>query len=332
MKTKIVYSIISSKSDVFLEETMVSIYSLRLYNPDAVVVLVVDDQTYDSFTCSRSQINEYVSEIIVIKVPSELSKKQKSRFLKTNLRQYIKGDYLFVDSDTIITSSLEEIDTFIFPIGAVKDRHLDLEVHTHKNDIYKCAKIIGWNIGNEVRNYYNSGVFYVKDIELTHDFYKHWHDIWLDGLKKGVDIDQPSLGKTNYLFNNIIHELDGVWNCQILTNGVPYLSNAKILHYFTSNVNNKSNYPFLLSDVSIYESIKKDGTLTTELKQRIFNAKSQFSNNYEIIGGARLTFLNTSTCAFIWWIYLKSSKVFNALEYIFSVFQNIYHKLKLVKR
>jgi hypothetical protein len=37
MKTKIIYVLVSNENDCYLEQALVSIYSLRLYNPDANV-------------------------------------------------------------------------------------------------------------------------------------------------------------------------------------------------------------------------------------------------------------------------------------------------------
>lgn len=38
MKTKIIYVLVSNENDCYLEQALVSIYSLRLYNPDAKFV------------------------------------------------------------------------------------------------------------------------------------------------------------------------------------------------------------------------------------------------------------------------------------------------------
>ena len=45
MKTKIVYALIASENDLFLEECWTSIYSLRTFHDDAHVVLLVDQNT-----------------------------------------------------------------------------------------------------------------------------------------------------------------------------------------------------------------------------------------------------------------------------------------------
>ncbi len=331
MKTKIVYSVVSDYSDIYLEQTIVSIYSLRVHNPNAKVILVVDEQTNDTISGKRAKILEYVSEKIVIKNLNNLTKRQRSRFIKTSLRKYIIGDYLFIDSDTIVTSSLNDIDLLDLPIAAVKDRHFFLYNHRCKKDIYKYAKIIDWQIGDNDHVYFNSGVFYAKDVFVVHEFYQTWHDFWKDGCKKGIDYDQPSLGKTNALFDNIVGELDGVWNCQVLTNGLPFLYNAKILHYFNSNLKYNKCYSFALSDKDIYMNIKLLGDLSNDVKQRIVNAKSEFRVDSEIIGGSMVDFQYTFTYILFRGIYLKSEKIFALLDWMNKQLVVFFFLLKRIK-
>ena len=45
MKTQIVYVLVSSEKDVFLEELWASVWSLRRYEPDVTVNVIVDELT-----------------------------------------------------------------------------------------------------------------------------------------------------------------------------------------------------------------------------------------------------------------------------------------------
>ena len=119
MKTKIVYAVSSDEQDIYLEQTVLSVFSLKRHNPDAVVEFVVDERTDKTIVGKRELILQYVNKKIVVEVPESYDKKQTSRFLKTNLRQYIDGDFLFIDSDTVIADSLADIDSFDGDIGAV---------------------------------------------------------------------------------------------------------------------------------------------------------------------------------------------------------------------
>ena len=43
MRVKIVYVLISNKEDIYLEQLWLSLYTLRLYNKEAHVAVVMDD-------------------------------------------------------------------------------------------------------------------------------------------------------------------------------------------------------------------------------------------------------------------------------------------------
>lgn len=86
MKTKIIYVLVSNENDCYLEQALVSIYSLRLYNPDANLLLLVDEETSRTLENGiRKLILNYVSKLVIVDVPFHYSKQQKSRYIKTSL-------------------------------------------------------------------------------------------------------------------------------------------------------------------------------------------------------------------------------------------------------
>ena len=214
MKTKIVYVVVSDETDIFLEQALLSIFSLRRHHPDAYVELVVDQATNNTIIGKRSEIKKYVSKITAIKVPDNYNKGQKSRWLKTNLRNLIEGDYLFIDNDTIITDSLEGIDEFNGEIGAVKDKHAPVEQNKDKDKLLLWSKQDGWTYSDDLA-YFNSGVMFVRDCQFTHDFYREWNKRWQTcSTKYQRFYDQSPLAATNEFYQYPIKELTGDWNCQ----------------------------------------------------------------------------------------------------------------------
>ena len=178
MKTKIVYVVTSDETDVYLEQALLSVFSLRKHNPDDYVELVVDQDTDATIAGKRKEVLKYIDNKVVVNVPEGYNKVCKSRWLKTSLRQLIKGDFLFIDTDTIVTDNLEEIDSFTGDIGAVKDQHVLIGEITSRKWLRVNAERDGW-IWSESLAYYNSGVMYVKDSPFTHKFYQTWHNKWI---------------------------------------------------------------------------------------------------------------------------------------------------------
>lgn len=319
MKTQIVYTITSDNNDVYLEQVLVSLYSLRLYNPDATVILIVDDITNKTLYGQRAHLLKFITKKIVITVPSEYNKVQRSRFLKTSIRENIKGDYLFIDSDTIITASLKDIDNFPNEIGAVKDYHLYFKDIPAIKSILQKAKKIQWNVSNDDLIYFNSGVIFAKDTPKVHILYKKWQEIWKESVKKNMYYDQPALGKANAECGYIIKELDGTWNCQLLTKGLKYLYQSRIIHYFSSTQVSYSKiddsvYYFL--NKKIYEEIKMLGYIPEHTIEAIKHAQSAFSTNYELYYGTKYDFINSKTCKALKRIYFKHPILFKIIERI----------------
>ena len=129
MRTKLVYVLASTENDLFYEQCLISVYSAQLYNPNIKIVLVVDNKTHSTLKGNRKEITDYVDDIIVKDFPEETSMFMRSRLLKVELRSLVKGDYLYVDCDTLIVDSLESIDWVSESIAAVLDGHVKLKNH-----------------------------------------------------------------------------------------------------------------------------------------------------------------------------------------------------------
>ena len=110
MKTKILYILASSQSDIFWEQTFLSITSLRKTNPSVKVALLMDNITYSTLAETRAMLLKIIDEPVVISLDNVISNKEKSRVLKTNMRNYVDGDFLYIDSDALILSDLSTID------------------------------------------------------------------------------------------------------------------------------------------------------------------------------------------------------------------------------
>lgn len=286
MKTKIVYVVTSDKTDVYLEQTLLSVFSLRKHNPDAYVELVVDQDTNLTIAGKRVEILKYVNNKIVVKVPDQYNKAQKSRWLKTSLRKHVQGDYLFIDTDTLITDCLDDIDLFKGEIGAVADHHEPIKRRFSRIEkLQKWSKEDSWRYCDGLL-YFNSGVIFVRDCPFSILFYEEWHKIWKLSLENyGRIFDQSPLAATNEKFNYPIKELDGIWNCQLNDNGLLYLVNAKVMHYDNYGAD---HYFWKMYDKQILNSIKSSGCITEEAKELVIKAKSSFVIPYKVITGDEL--------------------------------------------
>lgn len=234
---KIVYVLVSDASDFYLEQTYLSLLSLRRYNPSAEVVLVVDKYTQDGLVDERSCLLPLVNECYIQDVDASLSKKVRSRILKTKLRDIMHGAFLYIDCDTVVLSELPPV-TQDCDIAAVYSYHYSILSESPSYFSVLCEMdACGEKADSE--EYFNGGVFYVADTATAHEFYCMWgklYERFYHNYK--IDSDQQALYVANNNMGGVIKELSGIWNCQV-GYGLEYLSSALILHYLVSTCNGR---------------------------------------------------------------------------------------------
>ena len=246
---KLVYCLTSTPEDLYYEQALVSIHTARFHNPESEIILIVDSDTNASLIGNRSGLDSYISEKIVIAVPEKYaSNVAKSIYLKLHVRSFVSGTLLFVDTDTIIVSPINEPVDFESEMGMVLDRHQKKRKLADKT--FTVFKLLGYSSPSWT-DYHNSGVIFMKDTPQTHEFYEQWFLTWEKCFEKGYFVDQPSLADTEKKLG-LIKTLPGEWNCQtFVPESLPYFSNAKICHFYGGTGENNVDewYTLLLKRV-----------------------------------------------------------------------------------
>lgn len=304
MKTQIVYVLVSSEKDVFLEELWASVWSLRQFHPKvspqsstigrencAKVNVVVDDRTNEYIHRFPSLV-EMFDEIVVVSTPEHYTPKERSRELKTRIREVIKGDFFYIDTDTIICKPLDGIDNCEYDMAGVPDSNAYLKDQLFVYSMVNSVRdIFGTDISD--REYLiNGGVFYVKDCDTTHKLFKLWNKNWTYScFEKGNSQDQPALWQSDFEMGNIIKTLPDIYNSQVAMS-LQYFADAAIVHFLHMNfISDQSYSPYL--SLHIYREIKKAGMLTPEIKKQIINCKTAWQPMTIPVGRDQMLFLYT---------------------------------------
>ena len=313
MKTKLVYILVSDTSDFYYEQTLLSATSARMWNPDAEIIVVVDDKTNATLVGTRTALMDVANKKVVVDFPKDINKKRRSRFLKTSVRKYVEGDFLYIDSDTVVCQSLEEIDNLTIEMGAVPDSH---STSNPEETVLQRIGLLDCTF-KEGDSYYNSGILYVKDTPETHAFFEEWYNIYNQSLNKKLDFDQPALYVCNQR-RDLIKPLEGEFNCQIFTGGLPYLGYAKIIHAFNTYSFNAyfGGCFFIFADNSYLNTIKQRGRVDEKDLHLLKNAKRQFYGEYALTYGQNLEY-NKSV---LFHIFLDHRSLFHKIEFIGKVF------------
>lgn len=270
MRTKLVYVLTCAENATYIEQALMAIWSARYYNNEAHIVLLVDDLTNQLLVNKRAEVLNYITEKIVVPFDDvDATMIYRSRFIKTQVRKLVFGDFLFIDSDTITCSSLHEVDNFDCEVGAVPESNIPVkqfcEALYHSMEIN--ATKMGWSPKDE-QYYFSSGVLYAKDTKIAHELFDKWHQYWSEGVDRGVNLDQPSLAKANIECGHPIQSIDNKWNCVMFTHP-RWAKEAYIQHYSWYQ-----NMSFLFSK-RVLRYIKENG-LTDYIKQYVLSPTSSY--------------------------------------------------------
>ena len=308
---KIVYVTVGADKIEYINMQRIAVASAKKHMPHIPVVIVTDGETLPKL---RKYKDFSGVELASFPVPADLNTVEKSRYLKTNLRSLISGDFLYIDSDSIICEDFSD-DLPECSLGLVLDENRPLaEQDDGGAAIRRCAQARGFDLSG-CESYFNGGVIFAKDDAPAKAFFKDWYANWDRTRSEGNHHDQYSLNAVE-MKRRLITELDGAWNCQLTSccASFSYLRNVKILHYLSVQpdgiyqLNNADLMCGELSDARIAQIIDRP-----ELLFNRFHMYADSSVEY------RLT--NTSHYHFINRMFTKHPKLFRFGEKLLSIFR-----------
>ena len=293
MIPQIVYVLVANEKNLYLEEMWVSIFSLRRHHPEATVKVLVDMETKE-YLSRFPQLTSMIDETVVVQTPAGYNAKQRSRQIKTTIRNVLTGDYIFIDTDTVICKPLDGIVEDIRElkdfrgIAAVREGHA-----TMKDTLFPPTGTVKRIFDIDISQsplMTNSGVMFVADIPFTHEFYKRWNENWKRScFEKGNSQDQPSLYATDCQYGYVIRELSGIYNAQVAMS-LKYYADAVILHWWHMDfIEDQSYSPYF--SLEIYQDLKKEGEITPQIEELIINAKQSFVSPTMPVGKDHILFL-----------------------------------------
>lgn len=293
MIPQIVYVLVANEKNLYLEEMWISIFSLRRHHPEATVKVLMDVETKE-YINRFPQLTTMIDETVVVQTPAGYNEKQRSRQIKTTIRNILKGDYIFIDTDTVICKPLDGIVEDIAElkdfrgIAAVREGHVRMK-DTLFPPTGTVKRIFDIDISKSPLMT-NSGVMFVADIPFTHEFYKRWNENWKRScFEKGNSQDQPSLYATDCQYGYVIRELSGIYNAQVAMS-LKYYADAVILHWWHMDfIEDQSYSPYF--SLEIYQDLKKEGEITPQIEELIINAKQSFVSPTMPVGKEHILFL-----------------------------------------
>lgn len=319
MKATIVYALISTPEDFYLEENLISLYTLRIYDRESRVVVLTDEPTSHYIKSHCVDIMEYVDELRIIEVPEEFNNTERSRYLKTNLAKFIEGNFLYIDGDTVIADNLDEIENFEGDVCQVADGNGNLYLRENSR-AESLFKMLNWGscVG---RPFFNSGLMFVRNNERTRKVFELWFAYWFESRQIKNFQDQPPYVKACMDCGLKITQLPDVWNCQIRAHGFYCIGEAKVIHPFAG----LKDSLFLIYKKSVMEEIRKNGFVSLELIEMMKHPRMAFERDVFVLGRQEKTFYNS----FVHAVFLNQPKLFKKLNSFLSFLYKLTHQKKI---
>jgi hypothetical protein len=207
------YVLTSDGTDSYADMNLISAWSVRQSNPQVRIVIFSDIGTKRALEAAQHPILTEVDEFRVVKTPVQ-SAGFTNRFIKTSLRRWIEGAFLFLDGDTLVRGDLSPV----FEMNAALAGVANHSGSGHPSEMPETEsavfKEMGWDLPETY--YVNGGVLFFSDHPDAYRFCELWHKRWLEcSGKTGRHFDQVSLNRSLADSGSDFAWLDGRFNAQV---------------------------------------------------------------------------------------------------------------------
>lgn len=211
-KPHVCYALSLDDDDLFAELASISAACVRRLYPFAKITVLTDEQTR-ARTDALRPLRKWVSEIKSVG-GFEGSARLRSRFVKTQARTVIEGDFLYLDADTVAVLPFDELFQCAEPLAAAIDRNRVDPEGGFPRWVIPDFQRLGWAYPTKL--YLNSGILFWKDCAESRTLGRLWHENWLHYTRMTDNpADQPA-------FNHSIDSLgikpkivDDVFNARV---------------------------------------------------------------------------------------------------------------------
>jgi hypothetical protein len=179
---------------LYADMAAVAALSVRRLHPQAQIILVTDEPTARAIDHHSHALGNIVTEIVVRPTGTD-DPVVSSRHLRTVLRQLIKGDYLYLDTDAIAVRPLDRGWPRRADLAMARDRNQRGITPLALPGVEKLRVKLAWEF--RMDRYLNAGVMFVRDTPASHAFYAEWHRRWKQALSLGIGQDQFSLNSAS---------------------------------------------------------------------------------------------------------------------------------------
>ena len=256
----------SDGDDLYPEATFIAIALLRRVYKHASVILFIDEVTERKVLPRAQPAMNAANEVIRVKADFPDSS-ARSRYMKTSIRLRVNGDFVFLDSDTLVIGACDKLFTGGTPIAAALDLNSIFPYPHTPIWIQPIYQHFGWTY--PLKHYFNTGVVYWADLPETRRLAELWHERWRLVIQKfGKYHDQPSFNSAVADSEIAVKVLPTVYNAMVEAHP-RFVRGARILHFFSSKPSMVAN------NVTLIGHLLRHYQLTKQIDWPVVEAASE---------------------------------------------------------
>lgn len=208
----------------------ISATSVRIQEPGARIVIVADGLTDEANRELGARFAGLADEIIIrhVELPSPVAR---NRVHRIALRDFIIGDFLYLDSDTLAIAPLAGVTNTAGDVGAATDFNIDLVHRWFPADMERPFRALGWDY--PLPYYLNTGVVLLRDTAASRSFCREWMRRYEASSSMRHVWDQATFNSALFASGVPHVVLDHGFNAMVVKRHYRFRRSA-ILHFFGS--------------------------------------------------------------------------------------------------
>lgn len=225
------YALAMDGDGTFGDLLIVSASSVRRIYPHATITILTDDDSL-AFVEALGNLSALASELRSVG-KFYGGPRLRSRFVKTQVRSVLDGDFLYLDADTAAVREFDDLLECDAPLSAAIDRNSINPYGGFPAWVVPGFVRLGWR--HPTKLYLNSGVIFWKDCDEARALGRMWHDNWLL-YTRAVDnpADQPAFNHSLDALGIEPQIMSDVFNARV---GISpqFASGARIYHLLSGD-------------------------------------------------------------------------------------------------
>jgi hypothetical protein len=226
------YALTSDGQDEYALMTAVSAALVRDVHPDVRILVLVDEETAVALDERPSPLSRFVDDVIRVETGLD-PPGARNRFVKTSIRSYVDGPFLYLDADTLALRPFADLFATAADIGVVFNRDRASPAVYFPDWVSTIYEELGWV--RPLERYFNAGVVFYGDTEANQRFAREYHEKWRLFHEPTVDFhDQPAFNSAIESSGIRVRSLPISYNAMVEI-APCFVRGARILHYFVKD-------------------------------------------------------------------------------------------------